>query len=83
VPHLVRVAISEIDLLLVPGLAFTERGARLGRGGGYYDSLIASLDPHTTTVGVAFSEQLANEVPLQPHDQFVSLVLTDRGWSVT
>ncbi|MBM4384197.1 MAG: 5-formyltetrahydrofolate cyclo-ligase [Deltaproteobacteria bacterium] len=66
------------DLLLVPGVAFTRTGARLGRGGGHYDQLIAEA-PGTVTVGVAFDIQLVREVPLEPHDRPVDLVITPSG----
>ena len=62
------VALEEIDLLLVPGLAFTLEGARLGRGGGYYDRVLAALGPRTVTSGVCFAFQVLETLPLQEHD---------------
>lgn len=62
------VALEEIDLLLVPGLAFTIEGARLGRGGGYYDRVLASLGPRTVTAGVCFALQVLDTLPLEAHD---------------
>ena len=60
---------GEIDLILVPGVAFDLQGNRLGRGGGYYDRFIKS-QPHTTTlVGVAYAFQLVDKVPANRHDQ--------------
>ena len=65
------------DLVLVPGVAFTERGDRLGRGGGWYDRLIPQLRPGCATVGVAFDIQVLPELPVEPHDARVSVVVTE------
>jgi 5-formyltetrahydrofolate cyclo-ligase len=62
------VSLAEIDLLLVPGLAFTAAGARLGRGGGYYDRVLAALGPSTVTSGVCFAFQILKTLPLEEHD---------------
>ncbi len=67
---------GEIDLILVPGVAFDLQGNRLGRGGGYYDRFIKS-QPHTTTlVGVAYDFQLVDKVPANRHDQKMHHVIT-------
>ncbi len=63
-------------LVVVPGLAFTPGGHRLGYGGGYYDRFLASLPPSAVTVGVCFHEQLVDDLPLDPHDRPVDLVVT-------
>ena len=60
---------GEIDLILVPGVAFDLQGNRLGRGGGYYDRFIKSQPPTTTLVGVAYDFQLVDKVPANRHDQ--------------
>ncbi len=57
---------STIDLVIVPGLAFTLDGRRLGRGRAYYDRFLAPLG--AGTVGVCFSEQIVDEIPMEPHD---------------
>ncbi|MCP5469521.1 MAG: hypothetical protein H7A36_03340 [Chlamydiales bacterium] len=54
------------QLILVPGLAFSPSGHRLGYGGGYYDRLLATL--FCETIGVGFKEQLVEELPVEPHD---------------
>jgi 5-formyltetrahydrofolate cyclo-ligase len=66
---------SSLDCLLVPGLAFTRCGKRLGRGGGYYDRALASTAPHAIALGVCFSLQLVESLPSEPHDQAVHSVL--------
>jgi 5-formyltetrahydrofolate cyclo-ligase len=65
------------DLLIVPGLAFTRSGARLGRGGGHYDRLLAGAPG--PSIGVAFDIQLVDELPTEPHDRGVDLVVTPSG----
>ncbi|MCP3983874.1 MAG: 5-formyltetrahydrofolate cyclo-ligase [bacterium] len=64
------------DLLLVPGRAFDATGARLGRGGGHFDRVLARRGA-TPAVGVAFSCQLVKRVPVEPHDQSVDAVLVE------
>jgi 5-formyltetrahydrofolate cyclo-ligase len=73
------VAAGEVDLFLVPGLAFTSHGSRLGRGGGFYDRLLPRRSPRSTALGVCFALQLVETVPHEPHDQRVDAVITERG----
>ena len=68
----------ELDLLLVPGLAFTAGGGRLGRGGGYYDRALSTLREDALSVGVCFACQLVEALPLEEHDQVVQRVLCGR-----
>ena len=76
--HCASVSSGELDLVLVPGLAFDRRGRRLGRGKGYYDRLLGLL--RATACGVAFEEQLVGEVPAGPHDVRMNFVLTPTLW---
>lgn len=71
------VAPDALDFVLVPGVAFTPRGERLGYGGGYYDRLIARLAPRPPLVAAAFDLQLREEIPLDAGDRRVDLVLTE------
>ena len=69
-------------VVLVPGRAFDLHGNRLGRGGGGYDRWIArqrKANPDTQFLGVAFTCQLVDEVPTEPHDQKVDEVMTAKG----
>ncbi|MCU1399114.1 MAG: putative 5-formyltetrahydrofolate cyclo-ligase [Acidimicrobiales bacterium] len=66
-----------IDVVIVPGLAFTRDGRRLGQGGGYYDRFLPQLDRRCTTIGVCFREQLVDDLDTLPHDRTVDLVVTD------
>ena len=73
------VAPDSMDLILVPGIAFSRSGARLGRGRGYYDRLLSTLPDHVCKIGVCFDFQLVPELPTDPHDQAVDLVATESG----
>ena len=70
--------IAPYDLVLVPGVAFTRRGARLGRGGGLYDRLLANAG-EAISIGLAFDIQLVDEIPAEPHDRSVEIVATPSG----
>ena len=72
-----EVAIPEIDLFLVPGVAFDGAGRRLGMGKGYYDQILATARPDATRAGIAFAWQLVGLVPVEPHDLGMDLVVTD------
>lgn len=62
-----------LELVIVPGLAFTQSGQRLGRGKGYYDRLLREL-PQVTSIGLAYSQQVATVLPIEPHDVQVKFV---------
>jgi 5-formyltetrahydrofolate cyclo-ligase len=74
-----RVRPEEMDLLMVPGVAFDRQGARLGHGLGYYDRLLRQARPDATLVGLAFECQLFEHVPTQPHDIFMDKVITEKA----
>ena len=64
------------DLIVVPGVAFTPEGLRLGQGGGWYDRFLPNINPHAISIGVCFSEQVVDELPQEPHDISVHRVLS-------
>lgn len=68
----------KLDLILVPGIAFDLCCRRLGRGKGFYDQLLATA--RGTTCGVGFDEQIVPEVPVEPHDMYLSCILTPTRW---
>jgi 5-formyltetrahydrofolate cyclo-ligase len=72
------VVLERGDLLVVPGLAFARDGARLGRGGGHYDRLLARAQG-CVSIGVAFDIQLEDRLPMEPHDRRVDLIATPTG----
>jgi len=65
------------DMLLVPGLAFSKKGERLGRGAGYFDRYLENFKG--TRVGVCFELQLRGQLPSEEHDQKVDVVVTEAG----
>jgi 5-formyltetrahydrofolate cyclo-ligase len=69
---------KQLDLVLVPGLAFDLRGHRLGRGKGIFDRVLA--EAAGVRVGVAHDFQVVEEVPVEPHDMRVHFVLTPTRW---
>lgn len=69
---------AEIDMMLVPGVAFDRSGHRLGYGAGYYDKLLASTARKPVRVAAAFDCQVVGEVPAGPHDQPFHLLVTQR-----
>ncbi|HEU4382665.1 MAG TPA: 5-formyltetrahydrofolate cyclo-ligase [Anaeromyxobacteraceae bacterium] len=77
-PDAPAVPISEIDCALVPGVAFDERGGRLGRGRGHYDATLGALPRRAVRVGLAFEVQLRAEVPREAHDASLDVVVTER-----
>ncbi len=70
-----RVSLSEVDLILVPGVAFDRSGNRLGRGGGYYDRLLKGYSGSVTAV--AFNFQLFETIPTSAHDVPVGTIVTE------
>lgn len=66
---------DEIDLAIVPGVAFTSDGRRLGRGSGFYDGLLPEL--HCPKLGVGYRFRLLEDIPVAPWDQRVDKVFTD------
>ncbi|MBK8725482.1 MAG: 5-formyltetrahydrofolate cyclo-ligase [Holophagaceae bacterium] len=66
-----------VDLLLVPGLAFDDRGFRVGYGKGYYDTVLERLGEEVITMGACFQAQLVDHVPEEMHDQPVDWLATE------
>ena len=65
---------SQIDLAIIPGMAFTQRGDRLGRGKGFYDRLLPRLQ--CPLIGIAFPFQMLSSIPTEPHDIQMTEVIT-------
>lgn len=72
-----QVDVSEIDLIMVPGVAFDRHGGRTGHGKGYYDKLLEHARSDTPLVALAFECQLFDEIPMQDHDVFMDKVITE------
>jgi 5-formyltetrahydrofolate cyclo-ligase len=72
-----QVPVTELDLIMVPGVAFTRDGARMGHGKGYYDKLLEHARPDAPLVALAFECQLFPEIPTQEHDVFMDKIITE------
>ncbi|MBC6974474.1 5-formyltetrahydrofolate cyclo-ligase [Bacillus sp. Xin] len=72
----VEIEANEIDLLFVPGVAYTRRGERIGYGGGYYDRYL--LQYEGKTLSLAFGFQIVNYIPTEPFDQNVQKIITEK-----
>jgi 5-formyltetrahydrofolate cyclo-ligase len=83
-PHSQPIPIEQLALILVPGLAFDERGNRLGRGAGYYDRFLAARRPPQSgrpgaiACGVCFEAQLLDRIPTDPWDVPMNTLATER-----
>lgn len=74
-----QVDVAELDLIMVPGVAFDRRGGRMGHGKGYYDKLLEHARPETPLVALAFECQMFDEIPTAPHDVFMDKIITERA----
>jgi 5-formyltetrahydrofolate cyclo-ligase len=70
---------AAVDVVIVPGVAFTPDGARLGQGGGWYDRFLAGVRPDCTSIGVGFDAQVVDMLPTEPHDVALDGVVTESG----
>lgn len=68
---------EQVEAWIVPGLAFTRDGARLGYGGGWYDRFLSAAPRSALTVGVAHSFQVVDSLPTEPHDIMLRHVVDD------
>lgn len=72
------VPVTELDLIVVPGVAFDMTGHRLGYGKGYYDRTLAACREDCNKVGIAFDFQVTDKLPILEHDQVLNLLVTDK-----
>jgi len=66
-PGAPEIDLAEIGCVVLPGVAFSLDGLRLGRGGGHYDATLAAM-PRAARIGVAFDLQIVPALPREPHD---------------
>lgn len=71
------VPVDCVDIAVIPVLATDEKGGRIGPGDGYYDRLIPRLTNTTRKVALAFEEQIINQAPMEGHDKFVDIIITE------
>jgi 5-formyltetrahydrofolate cyclo-ligase len=67
---------SELDLVIVPALAYDKNFYRLGRGGGYYDNLLTKLNKNCKIIGVCSKELIIDNLPIEDHDRAVDKIIT-------
>jgi 5-formyltetrahydrofolate cyclo-ligase len=73
------VPVDFIDLVIVPGLGFTAKGYRIGRGMGFYDRFLAQGEFRGVSCGLAFEDQVVEQLPVLDHDIPLSMLVTDRA----
>jgi 5-formyltetrahydrofolate cyclo-ligase len=73
------IPINMIDLVIVPGIGFTNDGHRIGRGMGFYDRFLALSDFLGVSCGMGFEDQIVPKLPMLDHDMPLSMLCTDRG----
>ncbi len=73
-----KIPVAELDLIMVPGVAFDANGGRSGHGKGYYDKLLEHARLDTPLVALAFECQMFDEVPTAEHDVFMDKVITEK-----
>lgn len=74
-------SVDDIDLMIVPGVAFDSVGGRIGHGAGHYDRLISGRSTesgHLVTAGLCFENQMFDSLPLSEHDEFIDVVITEK-----
>lgn len=69
---------KKLDLVMVPGMAFTESGNRMGFGGGYYDRFLETISPDCVTVALIREDFICDEIPMEPHDKCVDHIITEK-----
>ncbi len=70
------IAPGEIDVMIVPGVAFTRNGERCGRGKGFYDKYLSHKDFRAHTIGVCYPCQVVEELPTEKHDKVLDCVIS-------
>ena len=68
---------DKLDLIIVPGLVYSEKGYRIGYGGGYYDKFLSTISNNVKKVGIVYSNLVVNELPINNYDIPVDLIITD------
>jgi 5-formyltetrahydrofolate cyclo-ligase len=70
----------ELDFVVVPGVAFTRNGSRLGNGQGYYDRLLSTVGPDCTLAGLCFECQIVDDAEMvsEPHDVSMHMIATEK-----
>lgn len=70
---------EELDLIMVPGVAFDKTGGRLGNGAGYYDRLLSEINTDAHLTAVCYESQMCNKVVMEKHDVYMHTILTENS----
>ena len=72
-----EISLNEIDLAILPGIAFDTQGHRLGYGGGFFDRLLPYLRKNTPLIGLAYEINISEKIPYESHDRKVNKIITE------
>ncbi|HHV18194.1 MAG TPA: 5-formyltetrahydrofolate cyclo-ligase [Thermoanaerobacterales bacterium] len=78
-PEKEEILLEDIDVVVVPGVAFDRNGYRLGYGAGYYDNFLPKLRSDAKKIAVAFEMQLKDLIPIEPHDVKMDMIITEKS----
>jgi 5-formyltetrahydrofolate cyclo-ligase len=78
-PRLGATAVGTAEIVVVPAVAVARNGIRLGRGGGYFDRALTHARPDAIVVALVFDDEFVDELPTEPHDRPVTVVVTPSG----
>ncbi len=74
-----RLQPTDLDLVMVPGVAFDQHGGRTGHGKGYYDKLLQHARPDAPLIALAFECQMFEQIPVESHDIYMDAVVTEKA----
>jgi 5-formyltetrahydrofolate cyclo-ligase len=77
-PEIVKEVSVDVDAIIIPVVAFDGFGMRLGYGKGFYDKLLATFSPKINRIGLAFSPQEMDMIPMLSHDQLMNVIITEK-----
>jgi 5-formyltetrahydrofolate cyclo-ligase len=72
-----KVPLDRVDIAIIPGVVFDEKGGRVGSGQGYYDRLMPRLTSITRKVSLCLEDQMVAQAPMESHDKYVDIIVTD------
>jgi len=70
---------EEIDLVIVPGVAFDEKGNRIGYGMGFYDRFLRGIRKYIPVIGLAYELQIVDDIPVHDKDVTMDKIVTEKG----
>jgi len=72
-------SLDQLDAIIIPVVAFDGSGMRLGYGKGFYDKFLSRLDPKIARIGLAFSIQEMDKIPMLPHDELMNSLINEKS----